>query len=59
MPLEEIIGTVLTRLHKHLADRPVKVKLPAGIPMVFVDAVMIEQVFINLLENAIRYTQRE
>ncbi|MDD1606263.1 MAG: sensor histidine kinase KdpD [Methylococcaceae bacterium] len=55
-PLEEIIGTVLTRLHKHLADRPVKVKLPAGIPMVFVDAVMIEQVFINLLENAIRYT---
>jgi two-component system sensor histidine kinase KdpD len=55
-PLEEIIGTVLTRLHKHLATRPVKVKLPEGIPMVFVDAVMIEQVFINLLENAIRYT---
>jgi two-component system sensor histidine kinase KdpD len=55
-PLEEIIGTVLTRLHNHLADRPVKVKLPEGIPMVFVDAVMIEQVFINLLENAIRYT---
>ncbi len=55
-PLEEIIGTVLTRLQKHLADRPIKVKLPAGIPMVFVDAVMIEQVLINLLENAIRYT---
>jgi two-component system sensor histidine kinase KdpD len=55
-PLEEIIGTVLTRLQKHLADRSVKVKLPAGIPMIFVDAVMIEQVFINLLENAIRYT---
>jgi two-component system sensor histidine kinase KdpD len=55
-PLEEIIGSVLTRLHKHLADRPVKVRLPAGIPMIFVDAVMIEQVLINLLENAIRYT---
>lgn len=55
-PLEEIIGTVLTRLHKHLAGRVVKVKLPEGIPMVFVDAVMIEQVLINLLENAVRYT---
>jgi len=55
-PLEEIIGTVLTRLHKHLEGRAVKVKLPEGIPMVFVDAVMIEQVLINLLENAVRYT---
>lgn len=55
-PLEEIIGTVLTRLHQQLADRVVKVKLPAGIPMIYVDAVLIEQVLINLLENAIRYT---
>jgi two-component system sensor histidine kinase KdpD len=55
-PLEEIIGTVLTRLQKQLSGRPVKVKLPSGIPMVLVDAVMIEQVLINLLENAIRYT---
>lgn len=55
-PLEEIVGTVLTRLQKHLSGRSVSVKLPPGIPMVFVDAVMIEQVLINLLENAIRYT---
>ena len=55
-PLEEIIGTVLTVLHKQLADRVVKVKLPQGIPMILVDAVMIEQVLINLLENASRYT---
>lgn len=55
-PLEEIIGTVLTRLQKHLGGRPVGVRLPPGIPMVHVDAVMIEQVLINLLENAVRYT---
>jgi two-component system sensor histidine kinase KdpD len=55
-PLDEIIGTVLTRLQKHLTGRPVKVKLPPGIPMVFADAVLIEQVLINLLENALRYT---
>lgn len=55
-PLEEIIGTVLTRLQKRLAGRPVTVKLPPGIPMFYVDAVMIEQVLINLLENVLRYT---
>ena len=55
-PLDEIIGVVLTRLQKRLADRPVSVKLPPGTPMIYVDAVMIEQVLINLLENALRYT---
>jgi two-component system sensor histidine kinase KdpD len=55
-PVEEIIGTVLTRLQKQLLGRRVKVKLPPGIPMVHADAVMIEQVLINLLENALRYT---
>ncbi|WP_026603331.1 sensor histidine kinase [Methylomonas sp. 11b] len=55
-PLEEIIGTVLTLLHTQLLGRPVKVKLPEGIPMILADAVMIEQVLINLLENAVRYT---
>ncbi len=55
-PLEEIIGAVLTRLQKRMADRLVSVKLPPGIPMIYVDTVMIEQVLINLLENALRYT---
>jgi two-component system sensor histidine kinase KdpD len=55
-PLEEIIGTVLTLLHTQLIGRPVKVKLPEGIPMILADSVMIEQVLINLLENAVRYT---
>jgi len=56
VPLEEIIGAVLTLLQKRLAGRVVTVKLPPGIPMIYVDAVMIEQVLINLLENVLRYT---
>jgi two-component system sensor histidine kinase KdpD len=55
-PVEEIIGTVLTRLQKSLAGRNVRVMLPDGLPMIHADAVMIEQVLINLLENALRYT---
>ena len=56
VPLEEMIGAVLTLLQKRLAGRLVTVKLPPGIPMIYVDAVMIEQVLINLLENVLRYT---
>jgi two-component system sensor histidine kinase KdpD len=58
-PIEEIIGTVLTVLQKQLTNRKVKVKLPPGIPMLYADSVMIEQVLINLLENAVRYTPAE
>jgi two-component system sensor histidine kinase KdpD len=58
-PLEEIIGVVLNRLQKQLSERQVTVKLPAGVPMIFVDTVMIEQVLMNLLENALRYTPEQ
>ncbi|HYE34781.1 sensor histidine kinase KdpD [Methylocaldum sp.] len=54
--LEEIVGTVLIRLQKRLEGRSVSVKLPRDLPLVYVDAVMIEQVLVNLLENAVRYT---
>lgn len=55
-PVDEIIGVVLTRLKKQLSGRAVSVRLPPGTAMIHVDAVMIEQVLINLLENALRYT---
>jgi two-component system sensor histidine kinase KdpD len=55
-PVEEIVGTVLTRMQKHLGSRPIKVSIPPGLPMIYADSVMIEQVLINLLENALRYT---
>jgi two-component system sensor histidine kinase KdpD len=55
-PIEEIVGGVLTRLQARLSAHPVAIKLPMGLPLVHVDAVMIEQVLENLLENAIKYT---
>jgi two-component system sensor histidine kinase KdpD len=55
-PVEEIIGTMLTRFSKQMGGREVKVTLPRGIPLIYCDAVMIEQVLSNLLKNALRYT---
>jgi len=56
LPLEEIVGSALTRLESQLEGRPVRTDLPADLPLVSVDAILLEQVFVNLLENAAKYT---
>jgi two-component system sensor histidine kinase KdpD len=55
-PLEEVIGTTRLRLEETLADHPFKVNLPDDLPFVLIDSVLIEQVLVNLLENAVKYT---
>lgn len=54
--LEELIGSALHRTRHDLARHNVSVHLPAELPLVFVDGLLLEQVFVNLLENAARYT---
>jgi len=55
-PLEEPLGVALLRLEERLAGHPVDVSLPGDLPLVPIDELLIEQVFINLLENAAKYT---
>jgi two-component system sensor histidine kinase KdpD len=55
-PLDEIVGVALNRLEERLVGREVAVALPHDLPPLPIDAVLIEQVLINLLENALKYT---
>jgi len=55
-PLEEVVGVALIRLDDRLRRHPVTVTLPPDLPLVALDAVLMEQVFVNLLENAVKYT---
>ncbi len=58
-PLEEALGVALLRLDEPLSSHPVDIRLPADLPLVPIDELLIEQVFINLLENAIKHTPPE
>ncbi|WP_343582961.1 sensor histidine kinase KdpD [Herbaspirillum sp.] len=54
--LEEVAGSALRLLSKTLEGRSVEVRLPAGLPLLRVDAVLLERVFANLVENAAKYS---
>jgi two-component system sensor histidine kinase KdpD len=54
-----VIGAALSRLSKRLADRRVTTQVPPDLPLVAIDDVLIEQVLVNLLDNAIKYTPPE
>jgi two-component system sensor histidine kinase KdpD len=54
--LEEIVGGALGRLEKSLENRPVNIQLPDAMPLIRVDAVLMQQVLINLLDNAVKYS---
>jgi two-component system sensor histidine kinase KdpD len=55
-PPEEVIGAALGRLGKRLAGRRVTTRVPPDLPLVPMDDVLIEQVLLNLLDNAVKYT---
>jgi two-component system sensor histidine kinase KdpD len=55
-PLEEVIGASIKLLGNALNAHPVRVALPADLPLLEFDAVLLERVFCNLLENAAKYS---
>lgn len=54
--LGEVVGSVLARLRDRMGTHRVIVELPEDLPLVRVDAVLIEQALGNLLENAAEHT---
>ena len=55
-PVEEALGAALSRVEEELGRREVVIQLPADLPMVPADGLLLEQLFYNLLENAAKYT---
>jgi len=55
-PIDEPIHDVLGRMQPLLQGRAITISIPADLPPVELDYLMIDQVLTNLLENVLRYT---
>ena len=55
-PLEEVVGSALKSVRSAIIGHRVSVNLPDDLPLLEFDAVLIERVLSNLLENAGKYT---
>lgn len=58
-PLEEVVSEAIQRFRKRLPDARVQVKIPDEFIMIPMDATLIEQVIINLLENAVYHSKSD
>ncbi|HEF5870302.1 TPA: sensor histidine kinase KdpD [Burkholderia cenocepacia] len=54
--LEETVGAALAACRRVLARHSARVALPADLPLLQMDAVLMERLFTNLFENAAKYT---
>ncbi len=55
-PAEEVIGSAIAAMGNTLAGHRLAVQVADGLPLVRLDAVLMERVLVNLLENAAKYT---
>jgi two-component system sensor histidine kinase KdpD len=54
--LEELVGSAMRMLEQPLREHPLRLALDPELPLINCDAVLIERVLVNLLQNATKYT---
>jgi two-component system sensor histidine kinase KdpD len=54
--LSEVIGVARIQLRKRMHDRQIIIQLADNLPMIRVDITLFAQVFVNLLDNALKYS---
>ncbi|MCL4235752.1 MAG: DUF4118 domain-containing protein, partial [Deltaproteobacteria bacterium] len=54
--IEELVGAAIHRMERELAGRSVVLDVAPRLPLIRADALLIEQVLLNLLDNAVKHT---
>ncbi|HWQ88858.1 MAG TPA: ATP-binding protein [Desulfitobacteriaceae bacterium] len=57
--LQDIIGVAINRLGESIIRRPLDINIQDDLPLIQADCLLIEQVFINLLDNALKYSDAD
>ena len=59
LPVEALVRMALDRATRILRGREIKLDVPPGLPKISSDPVLMEQVLVNLLENASRFSPKD
>ena len=54
--IEELLGAALSQVEPLLHGRNVNIAIPADLPLVKLDGLLVQQLFVNLIENAVKYS---
>lgn len=54
----DIVGVAAGRLEESLGSRPLRIDIHHDLPLVQADFILIEQVIVNLIDNALKYSER-
>jgi two-component system sensor histidine kinase KdpD len=54
--VQDMIGVALAQLDSRLDERPINIEIPDNLPLVPLDMVLMVQVLVNLLDNALKYS---
>lgn len=55
--LEELIDTVVQKFKKRYPEQKIEIEIPEDLVIIPMDAILIEQVIMNLLENAVQHAK--
>ncbi|MEG0675850.1 MAG: sensor histidine kinase KdpD [Comamonas sp.] len=56
LPVDELVGSALQQMRERLAAHVLRTDVPVDLPLLHIDAVLMERVLVNLLDNAAKYT---
>jgi two-component system sensor histidine kinase KdpD len=54
--VQDVIGAALHQVGERLGNRPVEIDIPADLPLVPLDFVLVVHVLVNLIDNALKYS---
>jgi two-component system sensor histidine kinase KdpD len=55
-PVDDVIGSTLGRIERHLEGRPIEIHIDEAVGLGHFDAVLIEQLLVNLIDNAKKHS---
>lgn len=57
--IQDVIGVAIRRLGETLKSRILILNIPSDLPLLKGDFILLEQVFVNLLDNAVKYSKQD